>query len=142
MEQEIKYVQIGLENTEVIDVEVTDIQFMLIEGIKGFDTIPTAPVKTVKRRKTCSSFFIILKKKIDKKYRTYGGLSKYTVFERLIKYSDIVDITYLNESKGVVDSLNVPWKEWRDAGETNNYQHNKVNEYGDLEILIKGEYEW
>ena len=39
MEQEIKYIQIGLENVEVIDIDVKNIEYMSLHGIADRDTI-------------------------------------------------------------------------------------------------------
>ncbi len=49
--------------------------------------------KKVANSKYCHSLHICIIKKVDKKYPTYGGPSDLTVFERLSKFSDIVDIT-------------------------------------------------
>ena len=91
-EQEIKYIQNGLENVEVINIDVKSIEYMSLYGIAEQDTISRCD-KKVANSKYCHSLRICIIKKVDKKYPTYGGPSDLTVFERLSKFSDIVDIT-------------------------------------------------
>ena len=92
IEQEIKYIQIGLENVEVINIDVKSIEYMNIHGIAEQDTISRCD-KKVANSKYCHSLHICINKKVDKKYPTYGGPSELTVFERLSKINDIFDIT-------------------------------------------------
>lgn len=146
MEQEIKYIQIGLENVEVIDIDVKNIEYMSLHGIADRDTISRCD-KKVARSKYCQSLHICINKKTDKKYPTYGGPSNLAVFERLSKFNDIVDITYLDGNKNMLESICVPWRDkvtdnsWF-SGETNLNQSSKIDKDGNLEILIKGEHEW
>ena len=146
MEQEIKYIQIGLENVEVINIDVKNIEYMNIHGIADRDTISWCD-KKIHKSKYCQSLHICINKKVDKKYSTYGGDSDLNVFERLSKFNDIVDITYLDGNKNRVESIYVPWRNkvtdnsWF-SGETNLNQSSKIDKDGNLEILIKGEHEW
>lgn len=146
MEQEIKYIQIGLENVEVIDIDVKNIEYMSLHGIADRDTISRCD-KKIDRSKCCQSLHICINKKVDKKYSTYGGPSDLTVFERLSKFNDIVDITYLDGNKNRLESVYVPWRDkatdnsWF-SGETNLNQFSKIDKDGNLEILVKGEQEW
>ncbi len=146
MEQEIKYIQIGLENVEVINIDVKNIEYMSLHGIADRDTISKCD-KKIGRSKYCQSLHICINKKVDKKYPTYGGASNLTVFERLSKFKDIVDITYLDGDKNRIESIYVPWRDktadnsWF-SGETNLNQSSKIDKDGNLEILIKGEHEW
>ena len=146
MEQEIKYIQIGLENVEVIDIDVKNIEYMSLHGIADRDTISRCD-KKIDRSKYCQSLHICINKKVDKKYPTYGGPSDLTVFERLSKFKDIVDITYLDGNKNRLESIYVPWRDkvvdnsWF-SGETNLNQTSKIDKDGNLEILVKGEHEW
>ena len=146
MEQEIKYIQIGLENVEVIDIDVKNIEYMSLHGIADRDLISRCD-KKIDRSKFCLSLHICINKKVDKKYPTYGGPSNLTVFERLSKFNDIVDITYLDGGKNTIESICVPWRDkvannsWF-SGETNLNQSSKIDKDGNLEILIKGEHEW
>ena len=146
MEKEIKYIQIGLENVEVINIDVKNIEYMSIHGIAERDTISWCD-KKIHKSKYCQSLHICINKKVDKKYSTYGGDSDLNVFERLSKFNDIVDITYLDGNKNRVESIYVPWRNkvtdnsWF-SGETNLNQSSKIDKDGNLEILIKGEHEW
>jgi len=146
MEQEIKYIQIGLENVEVINIDVKNIEYMSLHGIAEQDSISRCD-KKVAKSKYCHSLHICINKKVDKKYPTHGGPSDLTVFERLSKFNDIVDITYLDGNKNKLESVYVPWRDkmtdnsWF-SGETNLNQSSKIDKDGNLEILIKGEHEW
>ena len=146
MKQEIKYIQIGLENVEVINIDVNNIDYMSLHGIADRDTISRCD-KKIDRSKYCQSLHICINKKVDKKYPTYGGSSDLTVFERLSKFNDIVDITYLDGDKNRLESIYVPWRDkvadnsWF-SGETNLNQSSKIDKDGNLEIIVKGEHEW
>ena len=146
MEQEIKYIQIGLENVEVINIDVKNIEYMSIHGIADRDTISRCD-KKIDKSKFCQSLHICINKKVDKKCTTYGGDNDLTVFERLSKFNDIVNITYLDGNKNILESIYVPWRDkvtdnsWF-SGETNLNQSSKIDKDGNLEILIKGEHEW
>ena len=146
MEQEIKFIQIGLENVEVINIDVKNIEYMSLHGIAEQDSISRCD-KKVAKSKYCQSLHICINKKVDKKYPTYGGPSDLTVFERLSKFNDIVDITYLDRNKNRLESVYVPWGDkivdnsWF-SGETNLNQTSKIDKDGNLEILVKGEHEW
>ncbi len=107
MKREIKYIQIGLENVEVINIDVRNIEYMSIHGIADRDTISWYD-KKIDRSKCCQSLHICINKKVDKKCTTYGGASDLTVFERLSKFKDIVDITYLDGNKNILESICVP----------------------------------
>ena len=146
MEQKIRYIQIGLENVEVIDIDVKNIEYMSLHGIAGQDTVSRCD-KKVRRSKHCQSLHICINKKADKKYSNYGEDIDLTVFERLSKFDDIVDITYLDAEKNRLETIYVPWSDkatdnpWS-SGDTNLNQSSKIDKDGNLEILIKGEHEW
>lgn len=80
---------------------------MSIHGIADQDTISRYD-KKIDKSKYCQSLHICINKKVDKKYPTYGGASNLTVFERLSKFKDIVDITYLDGNKNILESICVP----------------------------------
>ena len=109
--------------------------------------IETLFLDTIKRLIRANIVSLCINKKADKKYPTYGGDSDLTVFERLSKFKDIVDITYLDGNKNILESICVPWRDkitdnyWF-SGETNLNQSSKTDKDDNLEILIKGEHEW
>lgn len=146
MEQEIKYIQFVLENVEVINIDVENIEYMSIHGIADRHTISWCD-KKIDKSKCCQSLHICINKKADKKCQTYGRDSDLTVFERLSKFNDIVNITYLDGNKNKLESIWVPWRDKVTdyslfSGETNLNQSSKIDKDGNLEILIKGEHEW
>ena len=136
MEQETKYIRIGLENVEIIDIDIKNIKYMCIHGITNRDTISKSHKKVVSD-KYCQSLHISIYKKADKKYPTYGGLSEMTIFERLYEHNDIIDISYLDENKKEIKQIYVPWKSLTPSGEENANQFCRCDKDGDLEILIK-----
>lgn len=138
MEQEIKYIQIGLENVEVINIDVKNIEYMSLHGIADRDTISRCD-KKVAKSKYCQSLHICINKKVDKKYPTYGGPSDLTVFERLSKFNDIVDITYLDGNKSRLESIYVPWKDENENEYVNANQKVKLDKEGNLLVVIEGE---
>ena len=139
MKQEIKYIQIGLENVEVINIGIEDIEYMDLDVISDRDTIYKWGEKNIERWRYCQKLHICINKKVDKEYPTYGGTSDFTVFERLLKFNDIVDITYLDGNKNRVESIYVPWKDNASNEDENDNQLSKLDKDGNLEILIKEE---
>ena len=81
-----------IRKVEVINIDVKNIKYMSLYGIAEQDNISRCD-KKVANSKYCHSLHICIIKKVDKQYPTYGGPSDLTVFERLSKFSDIVDIT-------------------------------------------------
>ena len=144
MEQIIKYIQIGLENVEVINIDVKNIEYMSLHGISDDDSISRCD-KNVEKRRFCQSLEICINKKVNKKYPTYGGPSSNTVFERLTKFNDIVDVTYLDGKKNNLETIFVPWKDKPGInpffdGEANLNQTSKIDKDGNLVIVVKGEH--
>ena len=146
MKQEIKYIQIGLENVEVINIDIKNIEYIKIHGIADWDTISRCD-KKINRSKYGQSLHICINKKVDKKYPTYGGPSDLPIFERLSKFNHVVVFTYWDRNKNRPQSVYVPWRhKVADnscfSGETNLIQTTKINKDGNLEILVKGEHQW
>lgn len=96
----IKYLRIGFENTEIIDVHV--------RNIVSFSYNP----------KSKDTLLVISKRLKDKSYICYGTKNK--VFKRLTKYNDITDITYLDMHKIERKTFSVHWA--KDCDESNRYQ--------------------
>lgn len=94
IKQEIKYIQIGLENVEVINIDVKNIEYMSLHGIADRDTISRYD-KKIDKSKYFQSLHICINKKVDKKYPTYGGANDLTVFERLSKFSKTLSISLI-----------------------------------------------
>lgn len=119
---------------------------MSLHCIAEQDSISRCDKKVVKSE-YCQSLQICINKKVDKKYPNYGGSNDLTVFERLPKFNDIVDITNLDGNKNILESIYVSWRDkvtdnsWF-SGETNLNQTSKIDKDGNLEIIAKGEHEW
>ena len=118
---------------------------MSLYRIAEQDTISKCD-KKVANSKYCHSLRICIIKKVDKKYPTYGGPSDLTVFERLSKFGDIVDITQtvirtdLNRFM-FLKEIKLPTTH-SFSSKANLNQSTKIEKDGSLEILIKGEHEW
>lgn len=110
----IKYLRIGFENTEIIDVHV--------RNIVSFSYNP----------KSKDTLLVISKRLKDKSYICYGTKNK--IFKRLTKYSDITSIAYLDMHKIERKTFDVTWAE--DCDESNRYQTYRY-EKGNLLIMIK-----
>lgn len=117
----IKYLRIGFENTEIIDVHVINVVSFSYNP-KNKDTI-----------------LVISKRLKDKSYICYGTKNK--IFKRLTKYSDITSIAYLDMHKIERKTFDVTWAE--DCDESNRYQTYRY-ENGNLIITIlnSGKYEF
>jgi len=132
MDRNVKYIQLGLENCEVIDIDIKDINYMMVDGIYECDIIGGS--KEVEKRRYCKEVELIINKRADKDYEERWDESL-KVFERLIKFPDIVGITYLDSNKESIESTLVPWFDYDD--EDNNYQTGKIDSAGNLVIHIK-----
>lgn len=139
MEERIHFIQIVLENVETINIDINDIEFMHINGICEQDFIYRTAEKKIQKNKWCSSINICINKRADKYYDT-GWYDDLTVFQRIQKWSDIVSISYLDESKNEVETIYVPWLDEK-CDCDNHYQSSKIDKDGNLEIIIKGEHE-
>ena len=126
------YLRIGLENVDVIEIEA--------RYIENFDTgiLKNLGLSTNDGKDDiyhCDFLRLCISKAADQCYLSDGKLSQYSVFERLLKFRDIAYITYLNREKTPTKTIYVPWEESSDTD--NGYQSTKINEDGNLEILIR-----
>ena len=125
------YLQIGFENADAIEIASKYIEI--------FDTSIFKDLSLTNDKKDeilhCESLHLCINKGADRSYRIYDRLSPCTVFERLLKFRDIAYITYLDSKKSPKVTLYVPWEESSDTD--NGYQSTKINEDGNLEILIQ-----
>lgn len=137
MKHTVQLIQIGLENVEVININVKDVEYMEIAGITGRDTIGKYD-KKISKTTQCRKLVLCINKRANVKYLTYGGLSKDTVFERLSRFNDIVDVSYLDEQKNKTEVIYVPWDSKTTCYEENINQCSKIDDDGNLYIVING----
>lgn len=147
--EKVKYIQIVLENCEVIEINIEHIEFLSVRGIAFNDFLYkySNDKNGIERNESSKYLEIVINKKVDKLYQTFCGVSDFTVFERLTKYDDITAIDYLDDDKKVIESISVPWKDkvYEDgyvSEENSSCQSSKIDENGNLEIIIKGEDEF
>ena len=127
------YLRIGLENVDVIEIDAR-----YIEDFEDSFVLKNLGLSTNDRKDDiyhCDFLRLCISKAADRPYPTYGGLSQDSVFERLLKFHDIVYINYLDSRKQITKTIYVPWDESSDTD--NGYQSTKINEDGNLEILIQ-----
>ena len=127
------YLRIGLENVDVIEIDAR-----YIEDFEDSFVLKNLGLSTNDRKDDiyhCDFLRLCISKAADRPYPTYGGLSQDSVFERLLKFHDIVYINYLDSQKQITKTIYVPWDESSDTD--NGYQSTKINEDGNLEILIR-----
>lgn len=79
----------------------------------------------------CESFHVKLKKTANKRYQSFGMLSKSPLFERIAMYNDIVSVTLIY-CDGSSDEIRVSY----DGDETNDLQTTKIDNVGNLDITI------
>ncbi len=147
--EKVKYIEIVLENCEVIRINIEHIKFLSVRGIafNDFFSIYTDGKKRIERNTSCKYLNIIINKKADKIYKSFGMFPDFTVFERLTKYDDITAIDYIDGNAETIESISVPWKDkvYEDgyvSEENSSCQSSKIDENGNLEIIIKGEDEF
>ena len=127
------YLRIGLENVDVIEIDAR-----YIEDFEDSFVLKNLGLSTNDRKDDiyhCDFLRLCISKAADRPYPTYGGLSQDSVFERLLKFHDIVYINYLDSQKQITKTIYVPWDESSDTD--NGYQSTKINEDGNSEILIR-----
>lgn len=147
--EKVKYIEIVLENCEVIRINIEHIEFLSVRGIafNDFFSIYTDGKKRIERNTSCKYLNIVINKKADKIYKSFGMFPDFTVFERLTKHDDITAIDYLDGNAETIESISVPWKDkvYEDgyvSEENSSCQSSKIDENGNLEIIIKGEDEF
>lgn len=138
MQEEIKYIELILENCEVIRIDGKYIGDFDIDNIK--ESICRQGCNYIKRMKKCECFYISVYRdaNIEKTVEfTMGTLSeKAKPFKRLTEYDDITQIIiYFNDGKEEI--IYVPWDE--ESEYRNVYQKTCVSDKGDLYILINKE---
>ena len=147
--EKVKYIQIVLENCEVIEINIEHIEFLSVRGIIFNDFLYkySNDKNGIERNESCKYLEIVINKKVDKIYKSFGMFPNFTVFERLTKYDDITAIDYLDGNAETIESISVPWKDkvYEDgyvSEENSSCQSSKIDENGNLEIIIKGEDEF
>ena len=133
-EREFSYLQIGLENVATIEIDSRYVDCIEVRNAEEGDSASKAE-NSLDDWNTCVSLHLCINKAANQLYLSYGAFVQYYVFERLLKFNDITDITLLNYKRRYVDSFRVPWHE--DDETENRYQSTRINEDGNLEIFIE-----
>lgn len=134
--KEAKYIDIVLENVESICIDLKNIEYIHLEGVRDYED----KFENSDCRKCCRSLKLCINKKANKKYPSFcDEISELKMFDRLKKYNDIVYIQYLDNEKNVLETMYVPWDVDDDCYETwtNPNMKTNINEKGDLEIIIE-----
>ena len=132
-----KYIQLVLDNTEAIVIDVNNIESMFLDDITEHHSIFYSPEKEkeIKIRRRCSRFILRLNKKANVfEKNLQGGMN---VFDRLKLIPDISYVEYLDSNKQVIDSIDLPWDFDERLYWQNSFQKNIVQEDGSLLIIIK-----
>ncbi|KON87408.1 hypothetical protein AF332_11605 [Sporosarcina globispora] len=125
-----KSIDLVLENCEVITVER---KYMGHLYMSNFNTTISRHDKKLLSSEVVNEFAIEIHRSLDETTNKQGLFDKYSPIERLRKYSDItqIEITYEDNSKKHV------YTHWHDEDEYDNrYQKSKLNNFGDLYIVI------
>lgn len=138
MQEEIKYIELILENCEVIRIDGRYIGDFAINDIK--ESICRQGCNYIGRIKKCECFYMSIyrEENIEKEIEfTMGALNeKAKPFKRLSEYNDITQIIIcFNDGKEV--GVYVPWDE--ESEYRNSYQKTCMSDKGDLYILINKE---
>ena len=132
-----KYIQLVLDNTETIVVDVNNIKNMSLDDVVESHSIfySSSKEKEIEIRRKCSRFILHLHKKANVfKKNLQGGMN---VFDRLNLIPDISYVEYLDSNKQVIDSIDLPWDFDERLYWQNNFQENIVQEDDSLLIIIK-----
>ena len=135
LESEPMFIQLGLMNGETIKIHIMDIACLQIFGVSENHYL-TNDYPILEKHKFCSRTYIKLTKDVGaKKCRPNSSM---TIQERLTKFNDISDITYLNEAGHYLDRILVPWSDMTCDGQENDHQFCRVDRQGNIEIFLKG----
>jgi hypothetical protein len=132
--KEIKFIELVLENCEIIKIDKQHIGIFRIENIKR--SISRVAMNSISDHKSAEEVFIQISSKANNynSYVTTWSGNETLPFTRLIKYKDITAISIHYEDDDE-EYIYVPW-----GGESdykNEYQSCKINEHtGDLYIII------
>ena len=133
-EREFSYLQIGFENVDTIEIDSRYVD--CIEVCNAEEGDPASRTEnSLDDWNTCVSLHLCINKAANQLYLSYGAFVQYYVFQRLLEFNDITDITLLNYKRRYVDSFRVPWH--KDDETENRYQSARINEDGNLEIFIE-----
>ena len=136
--EEIKYIALGLENVEVIVININDVNFMRIDGVYENHYIDQyTSTKEFRKMKYCKSLRLSLNPRANKFYHEYGA-SLYEdakAFERLLLFNDLVDVTYMDKDKNHIESIYLPW-DFNYSDNVNAFQVTKLDKKGNLEIIV------
>ena len=133
-EREFSYLQIGFENVDTIEIDSRYVDCIEVRDREEGDSVSQTG-DNLDDEGTCVSLHLCINKAVNQLYLSYGAFVQYYVFERLLEFNDITDITLLNYKRRYVDSFRVPWHE--DDETENRYQSARINEDGNLEIFIE-----
>lgn len=135
---EPKYIRLGFENVEVIDVETNDIAELLLDGVAECHQIIPGCVDGLKIIKTCQRAEILFEKSADKPYPSDDGLGERTLFKRLLAFRDLTDVAYLDENKEAIgDPIYFPWDPVNEDEAESFCQKTKITKDGELSIVIE-----
>ena len=133
---EVRYIQLGLMNGEIVKIPIEDIECLQVFGISENHYV-TSGYPFLEKYKFCAKAFIKLSKLASmKKYNIHKGT---TIQERLTQSNDISDITYLNQTGRYIDRILVPWSDMSCDELENSHQFSRIDRKGNLEIIIKGD---
>ncbi len=135
MDKEVKYIRFDFENVEHITISIDDILYMEIRDITETHRKFTLE-KTIMKTNHCN----YLKVCVNKKARVGGFcLLSRPYLARLINYNDLCSISYLNEKKQIIMSIDVPYKTKYDSvGEENLNESIEYDKDGNIKITVDG----
>jgi hypothetical protein len=127
---EFKQIELVLENCEVITVER---KYLGSIYMSNFTEIISRHRKSLIQSTVVNEFAIEIHRSLDETVAKQGLFDDYNPIQRLNKFNDItqLEITYEDGTKKHF------YTHWHDDDEYNNrYQKNKLNQFGDLYIVI------
>lgn len=139
MELDFQYLQLCLENAEVINIDINDIEIFSISGIATTDFMTRdSDGRSVQRTLHCDRFALTIRGIADTHYDFLEGHDgNLTVFQRLRLFPDIVSVQYLDQEKKPVEpSVSLPWTGTYYEEENAN-QKGWVDDGGNLHILVE-----
>lgn len=137
MQEQIKKIELVLENCECVNIEGKYIGHLSMENIKR--SINRVASNAIFDMSICGHFSISINRKAEYDESSgeelFDGFGKQSPLERLLNYPDITSV-YIHFSDGKTEQFYVEW----DGGECDNdNQKTYMNEFGDLFIVIDKE---
>ncbi len=131
-----KYIELDFENLEAAIIDMSDITNLSVRDIKESHRFWHSHGKNFASIiRECSRLDLLLPLSANKECDVVFEDKGILLFDRLLKYDDIVSIAYLDEEKNPISVIEVPWN-YEDSETENTFQKTSIGDDGSIRIII------